>query len=616
MFEVLKKAIRLGISESDDEALKLKKISIAMVPFIIGPIGLVWGIIIFLLGDVFSAIFPLFYSFGSVITLLHFYKTKDIKLILYTQMSLILILPFFLLWSLGGFTQGSYIFIWAFFAPIIALIHIKTKASLYWLYAFIALVIFSVFIDSWLIETNDVVMPRSAQELFFFLNIVFALSAIYFLIKYFIDVKDKNADEQLKEQHDALLVKTQELEEMLYRDTLTGYKNRNALFRDMESGKQNAFLLINIDAFSEINSLYGEWFGNDVLICFSNFLNNFVLQYKNCSLYRLSGDEFVVISTTVDRSEVMSSADYLIKTIRETPFVVGNQTIFLNVTVGISFEETDDQLMSANMALKSARRENVNMLIYSDKLSLSDEYENNIKWIGEIKEAIKEDRIVMYFQPIVDNENPSAKKYETLVRLLKKDGSVISPFYFLEIAKKAKLYKEITKIVLRKSFEAFKDNKAEFSINITIDDIMDENINSYIIEIIEKYNISERVIFEIVESESIENFEEVERFITKIKSYGCRIAIDDFGTGYSNFEYLMRLQADFIKIDGSIIREITMDSRSALITSIIVAFAKELKIKTIGEYVESEEVQKKLLELGVNQSQGYYFDEPLPKIKD
>ena len=128
------------------------------------------------------------------------------------------------------------------------------------------------------------------------------------------------------------------------------------------------------------------------------------------------------------------------------------------------------------------------------------------------------------------------------------------------------------------------------------------------------YNVSQRVIFEIVESESIENFQEVQKFIKSVKELGCRIAIDDFGTGYSNFEYLMRLEADFIKIDGSIIKEILNDKNSEIITSVIVDFAKKTNILVIAEYVESEEIYMKIKELGIDKSQGYYFGEPKPTL--
>ncbi|MBU4111152.1 EAL domain-containing protein, partial [bacterium] len=187
---------------------------------------------------------------------------------------------------------------------------------------------------------------------------------------------------------------------------------------------------------------------------------------------------------------------------------------------------------------------------------------------------------------------------------------IISPYFFLEIAKKAKLYNELTKIVIRKSFAAFENNAHEFSVNITIDDIINEDTRDFIYSYIQNNSVANRVTFEIVESENIENFETIERFINVVKSFGCKIAIDDFGTGYSNFEYLMRLQADFIKIDGSIIKEILHDKKSELITSVIVAFAKEMHIQVIGEFVENKEINDKLIQLGVNKSQGYYFHKP------
>ena len=730
--------LRVGISPHDSEAIQLQKISISMVPAIIGPVGFLWSLIYFGLGHNLSASIPMFYTIASIFTLIHFAKTKNIRFIQIAQMSLILVLPFFLMWSLGGFTQSSYIFIWAFFAPITALIHDKTNRSFYWLYSFTSLVIFSALIDQWLIQNIHLNMPQTAIEIFFILNISVALSGIYFLIKYFIGEKDKNTDEQLRSKHAALLHNTKELYDnisflksyksnidnnlivtrtdingiitfanenfynvtgfteeeiigknhnivrskntpselfeqlwktilnkktwhgtlenkkkdgssywvdttisplldkdneivefiairhnitkliqhqdeltnMLYVDTLTSLQNRNALLKDIEHGPELSCILLNIDNFSHINNLYGESFGNKVLVEFSNFLYKYIKDDLDSKLYRLSGDEFVIVSTQKDVHIVENQAKKLIKDNNSTTIVIDEQHISLSITVGISGEENSQLLTTSNMAIIAARKEFTDIKIYTKELSLNDEYENNLKWIKEIKDAIENDRITMFFQPIVDNMGKGVKKYETLIRLIDKKGHIITPFYFLEIAKKAKLYKQLTKIVVKKSFEAFKDNEYEFSINITIEDILDEEITQYIIDTLEKYQISNRVIFEIVESESIEDFDEIEKFITMIKAYGCRISIDDFGTGYSNFEHLMRLQADFIKIDGSIIREITTDKRSALITSVIVAFAKEMNIQTIGEYVETKAINDKLILLGVDKSQGYYFDEP------
>lgn len=741
--KIIEKFLRIGVQATDSEALVLKKISINTVPLLIGPVGFIWSLIYFSLGSITSASIPMFYTVASLLTLLYFHKTKNIFFVQKVQMLLILILPFVLMWSLGGFSQSSFIFVWAFFAPITALIHDKSRKSFYWLYSFTALVILSTIIDRWLFE--EVVsfrLPQLAIEIFYILNISVALSGIYFLIRYFIGESDKYTQEKLRLKNDALLNNTnklydnisylnsyktsidnnlivtrtdidgvitfanknfyditgyaqeevlgfthnivrhpstpdhvfaelwntilakktwhgtlenskksgesywvditispilnkdneivefiairhnitrlvqqqEELKEMLYVDRLTGLQNRNALLRDITTQEKLSCTLINIDNFSHINNLYGEEFGNKVLKEFSKFLKKEIRNASGAKLYRLSGDEFVITCKDATQRAVEVHANKILAHNLKNTIKIDEQIISLSITIGISLEENEQLITTAGMSIIAARKVFRNIKVYSEKLSLNNEYENNLKWIKEIKDAIEEDRITTYYQPIIDNRGNGVPKYETLIRLIDRDGNIITPFYFLEIAKKAKLYKQLTRIVIKKSFETFKNNNYEFSINITIDDILDKDINKFIIRTLQKYDISNRVIFEIVESESIENFEEVESFIKMIKAYGCRISIDDFGTGYSNFEHLMRLQADYIKIDGSIIKEITTDKRSALITSVIVAFAKEMNIQTIGEYVETKEINDKLITLGVDKSQGYYFDEPLASL--
>ena len=170
---------------------------------------------------------------------------------------------------------------------------------------------------------------------------------------------------------------------------------------------------------------------------------------------------------------------------------------------------------------------------------------------------------------------------------------MISPYFFLEISKKTKQYTYITKIMIEKTFEKFKDIDISFSINITIEDILNDEIRTFIYTMLDNYKIGNRVIFEIVESESIEVFEQVHEFIKIIKSNGSRIAIDDFGTGYSNFEYLVKLEADYVKIDGSLIKNIDTNYTSFVVVKNIVQFSKDLGMKTIAEFVENEAILKK-----------------------
>jgi EAL domain-containing protein (putative c-di-GMP-specific phosphodiesterase class I) len=194
------------------------------------------------------------------------------------------------------------------------------------------------------------------------------------------------------------------------------------------------------------------------------------------------------------------------------------------------------------------------------------------------------------------------------------DGNIILPFFFLDVAKKTKKYFDITKIVIAQSFEMFKDKDVEFSVNLSIMDILEPRIFNYILMMLKKYDIGSKVVFEIVESEYIENFQTVINFIDEVKKYGCKIAIDDFGTGYSNFAYLIKLKADYLKIDGSLIKNINTDQNSYLVVLTIVEFAKKLGMQTIAEFVENEHIFKIVKELGIDYSQGYHFSPPQKKL--
>ena len=162
--------------------------------------------------------------------------------------------------------------------------------------------------------------------------------------------------------------------------------------------------------------------------------------------------------------------------------------------------------------------------------------------------------------------------------------------------------------------EMFHHPTLQCSINLSIEDIQDAQMNNYIIDKTKQCPYSDRIIFEILESEGIENYETINTFITEIKKYGVKVAIDDFGAGYSNFVYITKLDIDYIKIDGSIIRNIDTDITSQIITKTIIDFASQLNIKTVAEFVHSQSVHNYLQTLSLSNLQGYYFGEPSPTI--
>jgi len=167
--------------------------------------------------------------------------------------------------------------------------------------------------------------------------------------------------------------------------------------------------------------------------------------------------------------------------------------------------------------------------------------------------------------------------------------------------------------MIQKSFEAFAGLKMEFSLNLSIDDIIQEETIELIDACLKTYSGS-RVVFEILESEGIHSYDLASRFIGNMKSKGCKIAIDDFGSGYSSFEHILRLHVDYLKLDSSLIRNIDTDPQSYTVVETIQDFASKLNMKTIAEFVHSESVHRKIQALGINFSQGYYVGKPGPDL--
>lgn len=421
---------------------------------------------------------------------------------------------------------------------------------------------------------------------------------------------------------DTLKVYEEETLRQMFTDALTGLSNRQKIMLDIEQAEEPTLVLMNIDSFKEINDCYGNVVGDRLLKELAHRLKHhqprFVYQ-----LYRMSGDEFALLfDMFMEGKEIEKTIRVISGEIEDHPFMAVEHEVHLRVTFGIARGKDLEsrQLMegrwkhlatNADMALKQAKRSQKPYVIYKDTLKISQEYKNNLFWKKKLKEAINGQRIVPYFQPIINNYTGEIEKYETLVRMIDRVEGVVSPAYFLDVAKKTQLYGCITRAVLSKSIDVFSTMPFEFSINLTIKDILDEEINRFIVgSVMENKGVAPRIVFEILESEGIENYEEVIHFIKSVKNYGCKIAIDDFGAGYSNFEHLMRLDVDYIKIDASLIKNLVKDRNAQVITKTIASIAKELGLKTISEHVSSREIYEKSVSLGVDFSQGFYFGQP------
>ncbi len=400
-------------------------------------------------------------------------------------------------------------------------------------------------------------------------------------------------------------------------DFLTNLPNRNQLLEDLKDAKKPILFYINIDNFSNLNDFYGTKIGDSVLLHLSNYLEEISL-LKKYKTYKLTADGFILFfeDENLTFEEYGDIFEEIIDLVERKRIDCNLQNrVSITVSGGASFYkediENENLIVNANIARKMAQAGDKKFLIYDTTMQKDDAYLHNITWVNMIKNAILEDRFLVFFQPIIDNKTGKITKYEALIRIKDNSDKIISPFFFLEIAKKAKLYSKITRIVIDKTFEIFENlPQFQFSINLSMEDINSPETTAYIYKKLKNYPNTNQVIFEITESEEIEDYESIKRFIKIIKNYGVKIAIDDFGSGYANFKHILDLEVDFIKIDGSLIREIHIDKNSQIITEAIIAFSKKLGRKTIVEFVHNEEVYDKVKLLDADYSQGYYLGEP------
>ncbi|MGM0518744.1 MAG: bifunctional diguanylate cyclase/phosphodiesterase [Campylobacterota bacterium] len=423
----------------------------------------------------------------------------------------------------------------------------------------------------------------------------------------------------LRNEITELVNQREELKLLANTDKLTNLKNRSKLFEDIKKIEFPAVAFLNIDNFRQVNDFYGDIFGDKLLKKIGEFLvSNCKKDLEYLSIYRTQADEFAILASlgaNYEKEIFYSKVYQIVRKINSSNFIINKEEISITLTASLSYENRENLFTTANMALKYAKKNGMHLATYKDEFSLDDVYKSNLKWTIELKNAIKKNKIVPYFQPIINNKTNKIEKYESLVRLIDTQDKVVSPFFFLNVAKQTKHYNQITKIMIKKSFKKFQNLDFDFSINLTIDDILNNEIKTYIYTMLQKYQIGSQVVFEIVESESIENFQEVSNFISDVKKHGCKIAIDDFGTGYSNFEYLLKLNADYIKIDGSMIKNIHKDKNSKIVVTTIVNFAKQMDMKTVAEFVENKEILDEIKNLGIDYSQGYYFSAPLKNIE-
>ncbi|MDD4329591.1 MAG: EAL domain-containing protein [Aliarcobacter sp.] len=399
----------------------------------------------------------------------------------------------------------------------------------------------------------------------------------------------------------------------LYTDKLTNLPNRNKLKKDLDQNNIDLMALLDVDEFSTINDLFGEKIGDTILYELANKLKEY-FNDEDYIVYRIEADKFTIVSrkSNQDVNEFYDLCKAFADKIEKESLLIDEDEIDINITIGIAQGDGARAFKYSQRVINYARTKLQRIMIYNESFKIQQSFEENIKWVKQLKVGFRENLFQAYFQPIVDTQTQKVHKYEALIRYITKEGVEIAPYNFINVAKKTKLYPNIIKIVIQDAFRLIKNKNKRVSVNISFDDIANEETTAFIYEILElNKEYTEFLEFEILESEEISDFNEVSKFIAEIKKFNCIVGVDDFGAGYSNFNLLTLLDIDFVKIDGSLIEKINTSKDLEIIVNTIANFSKEFKVKTVAEYVSNEDIYNKIKELKIDYCQGYYFDKPL-----
>lgn len=293
---------------------------------------------------------------------------------------------------------------------------------------------------------------------------------------------------------------------------------------------------------------------------------------------------------------------------------------FLNGTVcrdfRLSYEcavvmHEEDALQKADTALQYGAKSKNAFVIYNQVQEEVAGMKEEMRMLQVVREALVQDGIAPYFQGIYDNRKGRIEMYEALIRIRDAQGNIYYPNQFLSIAKEYDLYESLSVIMVRKVMDMFLHKNVKVTINLNVQDIYDEDMIEMIFHYLNEADYPENFVFELVESEEVQDYQYIEQFAESIHEHGAKIAIDDFGSGFSNLLHIIKINADILKIDGEIIKVVCQDENCREFVTMINEWCKNTGKEVIGEFVENEKIQQIMEKIGIAHSQGYYFAKPV-----
>jgi diguanylate cyclase (GGDEF)-like protein len=415
-------------------------------------------------------------------------------------------------------------------------------------------------------------------------------------------------------------------------DALTGLYNRRRFDEEVERelaqtrrfGSHGALLLLDLDAFKGVNDSLGHHAGDQFLIGLSVMLRSTLREID--LLARLGGDEFAILLPQTGPAEASGMVARVLETVRRFRIIINGEPVRATTSIGVALYpdhglSAGELLVHADLALYEAKEVRDEWRLYTPQRNLQPVYAERRFWEQRLREALEQQQFMLYLQPIQSLHGGRGLHYEALLRLRDGSGAVIPPGVYMDTAERTGIIRYIDRWVVKRAIQLIADHdragrELVLEVNLSGKALADQELLNII-----KHDIAEsgidpaRLILEITETAAIADVGEARSFISTLKDLGCRFALDDFGVGFSSFSYLKHLPVDYLKIDGSFIRNLPRDAVDQHLVKAMVEVARGLGKRTIAEFVEEAETLTLLCEYGVDYAQGYHVGRPEPAAR-
>ena len=417
-------------------------------------------------------------------------------------------------------------------------------------------------------------------------------------------------------------------------DGLTKLINRHEFEERLETslvsarrhGTQHVLCFFDLDQFKVVNDTCGHMAGDELLKQLVSILSGKVR--KSDTFARLGGDEFAILLNDCSMESAKRTAETLLACINDYRFVWEDKSFVVGASFGIVTITSDsgtitDLLSAADSACYEAKDSGRNRIqIFQANNSTLVQRRGEMQWLTLIREALEKDTFVLYCQKIIDlhDDSRGGLHYETLVRMERPDGSHIPPMAFIPAAERYHLMPSIDRWVISAAFDCLREYELKngqncdfWTINLSGQSLCDDDFLDYIIAQFSRTKISPSLVcFEITETAAVKNLSRAIEFMKKLKSMGCQFALDDFGSGLSSFTYLKELPVDYLKIDGSFVKDMLNDPIDLAMVASINQIGHIMNLKTIAEFIEDKATLNKLREMNIDFGQGYSIHQPQP----